>query len=75
MNDQDKKKKQAKGKYGSETAIRLREKITGEDRSEEMKADCANILQNHYNACYSDFAKRSLQKIIESKKAKSLVNI
>ena len=27
------------------------ENLTGEDRSEEMKADCANILQNHYNAC------------------------
>ena len=55
-------KKKKKGKHGSQTAIRLREKLTGEDRSEELKADCANILQNHYNACYSDFAKRSLKK-------------
>ena len=44
------------------TAIRLREKLTGEDRSEEIKADCSKIFQNHYNACYSDFAKRSLEK-------------
>ena len=55
-------KKEKKGKYGSQTAMRLREKLTGEDRSEEMKADCVNILQNHYNACYSDFAKKSLEK-------------
>ena len=27
-----------------------------------MKADCLKIFQNHYNTCYSDFAKRSLEK-------------
>ena len=55
-------KKEKKGRYGGQTAIRLREKLTGEDRSKEMKADCLKIFQNHYNACYSDFAKRSLEK-------------
>ena len=55
-------KKEKKGKYGGQTAIQLREKLTGEDRSEEIKADCSKIFQNHYNACYSDFAKRSLVK-------------
>ena len=55
-------KKQINGKYGSLTAMRLRKKLTGEDRSEEMKADYNNILQNHYNACYSDFAKKTLKK-------------
>ena len=51
-----------KGKYGSITAMRLREKLTGKNRNEEMKADCDNVLKNHYNACYSGFAKRALRK-------------
>ena len=51
-----------KGKYGSITAMRLREKLTGKNRNEEMKADCDNVLKNQYNACYSGFAKRKLRK-------------
>ena len=51
-----------KGKYRSQTAIPLREKLTGEDKTEEMKADYANVLQNHCNMHYSDFAMKSLEK-------------
>ena len=32
-------KQQMKGKYRSITAMHLREKLTGENRNEEMKAD------------------------------------
>ena len=55
-------KQQMKGKYGSITAMRLREKLTGKNRNEGMKADCDNVLKNPCNACYSGFAKRALRK-------------
>ena len=53
-------KQQTKEKYGSQTAIKLRKNLTGVDQTEEIKSDCSKIFQNHYNACHSDFAKRSL---------------
>ena len=55
-------KKQVKGKYGSPTTIHLREKLTGEDKKEEIKEDYDRLHKNHYNACYNDFAKRTLEK-------------
>ena len=47
-------------KFGSPTAMRLKEKLTGQNREEEIKAVYANLFKNHYNACYSGFAKRAL---------------
>ena len=58
-------KQQTKGKYGSPTAIRLRKKLTGKDQTEEIKADAENIFKNHYNACYSKFAKSQLLRNID----------
>ena len=55
-------KKQYAGKYKNPTAVRLREKLTGESMQTEMKKDYNNLYENHYNACYSDFAKRTLKK-------------
>ena len=45
-------KQQMRGKYRSLTAIRLREKLIGINRDEEIKADYANLYKNHYNACF-----------------------
>ena len=53
-------KQQMRGKYRNPTAIRLRKKLTGINRDEEIKADYASLYKNHYNACYSGFAKRAL---------------
>ena len=55
-------KKEKKGRYGGQTAIRLREKLTGEDKTEEIKEDYDRLYKNHYNACYNDFAKKTLEK-------------
>ena len=55
-------KQQMKGKYGSPTAIRLREKLAGENRYEEMKADSFKVFKNQYNECRSEYGKRSLFK-------------
>ena len=63
------------GKYGSQTAIRLREKLTGEDKTEEMKEDYDRLYNNHYNACYNECAKRTLRKITQIKKRKSFLNM
>ena len=62
VKEQNKKKQQMKGKYGSPTAIRLREKLAGENRYEEMKADSFKVFKNQYNACRSEYGKRSLFK-------------
>ena len=55
-------KEQFRRKYKNQTAIRLREKLTGENRYEEMKADSFKVFKNQYNACRSEYAKRSLFK-------------
>ena len=55
-------KQQMRGKYRNPTAVRLREKLTGENRDREIRADFAHLYKNHYNACYSGFAKRALVK-------------
>ena len=52
--------RQEKNREGSPTAMRLKEKLTGQNREEEIKAVYANLFKNHYNACYSGFAKRAL---------------
>ena len=55
-------KEQYIGKYKNYTAIRLREKLTGEPIQNEMEKDFANIYENHYNSCNSGFARKILEK-------------
>ena len=55
-------KQQMRGKYRNPTAVRLREKLTGESMQTEMQNDFVNLYKNHYNACYSGFAKKILEK-------------
>ena len=55
-------KQQLRGKYRNSTAVRLREKLTGESMQTEMKRDYNNLYENHYNACYSGFSKKILEK-------------
>ena len=72
VNDQDKKKKLMKGKYGGgQTAILLREKLTREDKTEEIKEDYDRLYNNHYNACSNECAKRTLRKNHPDQKKKT----
>ena len=48
-----------KRKHKNLTAVRLKEKITGEDVREEILNDYVKLFENHYNQCYSGFAKRT----------------
>ena len=65
-NEDTERARQEKNRVGQEfrspTAIRLKEKLTGQSREEEIKAVYANLFKNHYIACYSGFAKRALVK-------------
>ena len=53
-------KRQLQRKHKNLTAVRLKEKIIREDVREEILNDYAKLFENHYNSCYSGFAKRTL---------------
>ena len=55
-------KEQYRGKYKNHTAVRLREKLTGESMQLELDNDIANLYENYYNSCYSGFAKKIFEK-------------
>ena len=57
VKEQNKKKEQMRRKYRNPTAVRLRESM-----QTEMQNDFVNLYKNHYNACYSGFAKKILEK-------------
>ena len=55
-------KQQMGGKYKNETAVPLKEKLTGKSMEKEIENDFINLYKNHYNACNSGFAKRILER-------------